>query len=44
MTDKNKKEEILEDIRKGRYVDREDVKEECRKEKMERNANGGWSK
>jgi hypothetical protein len=44
MADKNKKEEILEDIRQGRYVDREDVKEEARKEKMERSSNGGWSK
>lgn len=44
MTDKSKKEEIIEDIRQGGYVDREEVKEEARKEKMERSSRGGWSK
>jgi hypothetical protein len=43
MSDKSKKEEIKEDIKQGRYVDREDVKEEVTREKLQRAANGGWS-
>lgn len=46
MSDKDKekeKEEILRDIKNGDYIDRDDVKDEVRKEKARRDANGGWS-
>ena len=43
MTDKDKKQEILDDIKKGTYVDREDVRRETAHEKARRDANGGWS-
>lgn len=42
--DKNAdKEQVKKDIKDSTYIDRKDVKDECTKEKIRRDANGGWS-